>query len=140
MTWLRPIPQMSPENAPFYAALKEGTFVVPKCQACGNYNWTPYPACRTCQSTDQEWTRVSGKGELYTFTVIHKGPKTFTEDGPYVEAFMKLDEEPGALLVHGNLVGVPHDEIRIGMPLRIGYFDVPGHDMTLFQFERDDER
>jgi uncharacterized OB-fold protein len=138
MTWLKPVPQISPENAPFYEGLRQRSFLVPKCSGCGMYNWTPYPACRNCLSTDQKWEAVSGMGELYTFTEIHKGPKVFSEDGPYIEAFMKLEEGPRPILVHGNLAGVPHDQIKLGMKLKISYFDVPEYDITLYQFEAAD--
>lgn len=139
MSWIRPIPQMAPENTPFYEGLKAGQFLVPKCQSCGNYNWTPYPACRTCQSLDQKWVEVSGKGQLYTYTMIHKGPKTFMDEGPYVEAFMKLDEEPRALLVHGNLVGIEEKDITLGMRLKISYFTIPGYDIPFYRFEKDND-
>jgi len=34
---------------------------VPRCADCGDYNWVPYPACRSCQSERQEWTeRAAG--------------------------------------------------------------------------------
>ncbi|HSV83250.1 MAG TPA: OB-fold domain-containing protein [Ramlibacter sp.] len=134
MTWLRPLPTISPENAPFFAGLREHKFKVPRCLDCGDYNWTPYPACRSCLSTRQEWVQVSGKGTLHTFSVIHVGPKAFMQDGPYVWAFAKLVESPRPIIVMGNLVGCEHAAIRIDMPLRIEYHDVPGHDMTLYHF------
>ena len=135
MAWIRPLPTISPENTPFFDGLRKHKFNVLKCKSCGHYNWTPYPACRSCMSTDQEWVEVSGNGKLYTFTVVHVGPKAFTQDGPYVWAFMKLDEGPRPMIVMGNLVGVPHDQIKIDMPVKIGYHDIPGYDMTLYHFE-----
>jgi uncharacterized OB-fold protein len=66
---------------------------------------------------------------------MHTGPRAFTADGPYVWGFARLRESPRSLLVMGNLVGVDHDAVAIGMPVRIGYFDVPDHDLTLYHFE-----
>ena len=103
--------------------------------SCGDLNWTPYPACRSCLSIKQEWFEVSGKGTLYTYSVVHVGPKAFTQDGPYVFAFAKLIEGPRALIVMGNLVGCDPDSIKVDMPIRIGYSDVPEHDLTLYHFE-----
>ena len=37
--------------------LAQREFRVPKCRACGDWNWIPYPACRTCLSEDLEWRR-----------------------------------------------------------------------------------
>jgi uncharacterized protein len=139
MNWIRPLPAVSPENEPFFSGLRERKFKVPKCKSCGNFNWTPYPACRSCLSTTQEWVEVSGKGALHTFTVMHVGPKSFTNDGPYVFAFAKLQERPRPLLVMGNLVGCDVDAIEIDMPIKIGYHDVPGYDLTLYHFETDSD-
>jgi uncharacterized OB-fold protein len=134
-TYLRPLPAITPESEPFFAGLREHKFLVPKCQNCGHYNWTPYPACRSCLSTDQEWTEVSGRGTIYTFTEINVGAKAFMTDGPYVWAFAKLEEGPRPLIVMGNLLGVDHEQIEIDMPVKIGFHEVPGHDLTLYHFE-----
>ena len=135
MSWIRPLPTISADNKQFFDGLRARKFLVPKCQSCGHFNWTPYPACRSCLSTEQEWVEVSGKGTLYTYTVIHVGPKSFTQDGPYVFAFVKLAEGPRPLIVMGNLVGCDPDAIRIDMQVKIAYHDVPGYDMTLYHFE-----
>lgn len=135
MTWLRPLPTISQENEPFFAGLAQRKFHVLKCRGCGDLNWTPYPACRSCLSIEQEWFEVSGRGTLYTWTVVHTGPKAFTQDGPYVFAFARLVEGPRPLIVMGNLMGCDFDAIKADMPIRIAYRDVPGHDVTLYHFE-----
>lgn len=135
MTWVKPLPIVTPESQPFFDGLREHRFRVPRCRSCGSHNWTPYPACRTCLSTDQEWVDVSGRGSLYTFSVVHVGPRAFTQDGPYIWAFAKLEEQPGPLIVMGNLIGLDHDAVEIDMPIKIGYHDVPDHDLTLYHFE-----
>ena len=48
--YLKPLPEVRPENKPFFDALKNHQFVVPRCDDCGDYNWVPYPACRSCLS------------------------------------------------------------------------------------------
>lgn len=45
--YLKPLPAISPAHQPFFDALRNHQFVVPKCDNCGDYNWVPYPACRT---------------------------------------------------------------------------------------------
>ena len=94
----------------------------------------PYPACRTCLSENQEWTEVSGDAHVYTFTVVHRGPGAFNADVPYAIVLGKLVEEPRSCLVLANLVGTPVDEISVGMPIKIGYEDIPGEDVTLWRW------
>lgn len=134
MPYLKPLPTTTEDNRPFWEGLKRREFLVPKCQDCGDYNWTPYPACRSCLSTNQEWTKVSGEGTIYTFTVVHRGPPAFTAEGPYVIAFMELKEQPRPLLVMGNMINCNPDDIKIGMPVKIAYEDIPDEDITLWRF------
>lgn len=132
--YLKPLPDITEQNRPFWDALKERRFVVPKCQSCGDYNWVPYPACRSCLSEDQEWTEVSGEATIYSYTVVHRGPGAFQDDVPYVIALAKLVEQPRPMLVMGNLVGTPPEGVRIGQSVRIAYHDIPGEDVTMWHF------
>ena len=90
--YLKPLPAVSPAHQPFFDALRNHQFVVPKCDNCGDYNWVPYPACRSCMSERQTWTPVSGDATLYTFTVCHRGPGAFNAEVPYVIALGELAE------------------------------------------------
>jgi uncharacterized OB-fold protein len=54
---------------------------------------------------------------------------------PYVVAIAKLAEQPRSLLVLANMVSdVAPDDLRIGMPVRIVYEDIPGEDFTMYKF------
>jgi uncharacterized OB-fold protein len=132
--YLKPLPVPSALNRPFWEALRDHRFVVPRCRDCGDYNWLPYPACRSCQSEDQPWTEISGHGHVYSFTVVHRGPGAFDAEVPYVMALGQLDERPRPCDVLANLVGIDPDRIEIGLPLQIGYVEVPGEDITLYQW------
>jgi uncharacterized protein len=132
--YLKPLPDITEQNRPFWDALRQRRFVVPRCNSCGDYNWVPYPACRTCLSEDQSWVQVSGEATIYSYTVVHRGPGVFQDDVPYVVALAKLVERPRPMLVMGNVVGVPADSVRIGQSVRIGYHDIPGEEVTLWHF------
>jgi uncharacterized OB-fold protein len=133
--YLRPLPEQNAFNQPLWQATKRHQFVVPKCDDCGDWNWIPYPACRTCLSERQTWTPVSGRGSLMTYSIVHRGPPAFGRD-PYVTALIELEERPRSIVVLGNIVDTPHDEIAIGMPLRIVFEDIPGEDITLWRFTK----
>jgi uncharacterized OB-fold protein len=132
--YLKPLPIISDLNRPFWDALADHEFRVPRCADCGDYNWVPYPACRSCLSERQVWTQVSGDATVFSFTVVHRGPGAFGADVPYVLALGQLVEQPRACNVLANLVGVDTEEVRIGMPIRIGYVDIPDQDVTMYQW------
>jgi uncharacterized OB-fold protein len=133
MPYLRPLPAISDVNRPFWDALKDNKFLVPKCADCGDYNWTPYPACRSCLSTNQEWTEVSGRGTVYTFTAVYRGLPTF--DTPHIWAHIELDEKPRAMTVLSNIIECEPEDCYIGMPVKVVYEPIPEHDLVLYKFE-----
>ena len=132
--YLKPLPQVTEANREFFAGLKRREFLVPTCDQCGDYNWVPYPACRSCLSENQTWTRVSGEATVYTYSVIYRGPGAFDAEVPYVVVLGELTERPRPCLVLGNLVGTDPDRIRVGMPIQIAYQDIPGEDITLWRW------
>jgi len=134
MPYRKPLPAIADDNKPFLDGLRRHRFLVPKCGACGDYSWIPHPACRSCLSEDLTWTPVSGDATVYSFTIAHRGPGAFALDVPYAIVLGELVEQPRPCLVVGNLVGALPGVLEIGMPIRIGYHDVPEHDATLWHW------
>jgi uncharacterized OB-fold protein len=132
--YLKPLPQVTEQNRPFWDGLQRHEFLVPKCRDCGDYNWAPYPACRSCLSENQEWTKVSGDGEIYTYTIIERGHGQFNDEAPYAFIVVKLAESPRDLLVIGNTRGIPNEDIKIGLPVKIVFEDIPDEDITMWRF------
>ncbi len=58
--------------------------------------------------------KLSGKGEVITYSIIHVGPSGFDEQTPYPIAIIKLEEGPQ---ITAQIVDCPLDEIKIGMKL-----------------------
>jgi uncharacterized OB-fold protein len=118
-------------HLPFWEALKRHELSLQKCEDCGTLRYIPAELCPRCQSEHSAWTPVSGKGQVYTYTVIHRGPTpAYQADAPYVIAHVELDEGPRLI---SNLVGCAPGEVRIGMPVEVVYEDV-SEDWTLFRF------
>jgi uncharacterized OB-fold protein len=132
--YLKPLPQISDLNRPFWDGVRAQEFRVPRCRDCGDYNWLPYPACRSCLSERQIWTVVSGDATVFSFTVVHRGPGAFNADVPYVLALGQLIEAPRKCNVLATLVGADPDEVHIDMPIKIGYVDIPSEGITMYQW------
>ena len=132
--YLKPLPAISELNAPFWEGLRQHEFRVPVCAECHQYNWVPYPACRTCYSERLVWTPVSGRATVWSFTVVYRGPGAFGLDVPYVMCLGQLDEQPRACNVLSILSDVDPDDVTIGMPIEIGYIDIPSEDITMYEW------
>ena len=94
----KPIPEITPLNQPFWDGTKAGKLMIQKCQDCGTWVFCPRPVCGDCASDKLEWVEVSGKGKIFSFTVIREvvgqALRGFAPDIPYVTAWIDLDEGP----------------------------------------------
>ncbi len=103
-------PVMTAETQAFWNAAREGRFMVPICAACGRTYWYPRAICPFCASDKVEWREASGKGSIYTFSVIRRAKE------PYVIAHVTLAEGPTMLT---NIVDCDFDKLRIGQPVAV---------------------
>jgi uncharacterized OB-fold protein len=131
-----PIPQADEESAPFFEGARRHELMLMRCRSCGAWRLPSRPRCPDCWSTDTEWARASGRAKLYSFGIMHqKLHPQFAEQGPYEFALVELDEGPRII---SNVVGVPADELRVGMPLAVVFDDV-ADDATIVRFTRADD-
>lgn len=132
--YTKPVPNPADPDLtePFWQATKEHHMVIPRCPRCERYFWFPRQICPRCLQDGWEWTPVSGKGRLYSWTVVRQPQNPiFNDDVPYAFAMVRLDE--GVDLV-ANMVGIGIDELRVDMPVEATYDDVTP-DWTLFRFK-----
>ena len=66
----------------------EGKFLLRKCTACGEAHCYPRTLCPFCFSDKTEWVEASGKGTIYTYSVMRRAPV------PYAIAYVTLAEGP----------------------------------------------
>jgi uncharacterized OB-fold protein len=59
--------------------------------------------------------KLSGRGEVYSYTVVTEAPEGYTEYAPYVLAVVQLEEGPRLTAQLTDLEGEPH----IGMPVEM---------------------
>jgi uncharacterized OB-fold protein len=129
----RPVPEVSPILAPFFAAARERRLVVQRCAGCHALRFPPRELCSTCLATDATWETVSGRGEIFSYNVMHQiYHPGFANEVPYAVVVVKLAEGPK---MTSNLVDCPLDEITIGMPVEVVFDDI-SPDVTLPKFRR----
>ncbi|MFM8305157.1 MAG: Zn-ribbon domain-containing OB-fold protein [Actinomycetota bacterium] len=111
-------------TAPFWAAAAEHRLVVPRCTSCGTYRFPPSAFCYACRAQDVEWVEQSGRGTLYSYTVIrHPILPEVSDSVPYIPAVVELPDTGGVRLV-ANLVDVRPSEVRFGMDLLLVWRNV----------------
>jgi uncharacterized protein len=116
----RLLPDPSPESKPFWDACLEGRLIVQRCTSCGEVNWFPRALCRSCSSSSLSWEPASGKGTVYTFSVVSRTSEVGIAT-PYVLALVDLDEGP-RLMTH--VVDCPLDRLSIDMRVEVRFVRV----------------
>ena len=124
-----PLPAPSPLSQPFWDGTREGRLLLQRCNDCGAYRWTPQHLCRDCHSEEYAWVETSGRGTLYSWSVVHRPPLPAFAPG-YVLAVVELDEGP---LMLSNLVDCEPDAVAIGMPVEV-VFERASDEITLYRF------
>jgi len=103
-------PPVNPETQPFWDATAEGKLLYKKCTACGEPHFYPRPHCPFCFSDKVEWQEASGRGTVYTYSVMRRAPV------PYAIAYVTLAEGPTMMT---NIVDCDLDALRIGQPVQL---------------------
>jgi uncharacterized protein len=103
-------PVVNPESRPFWNAARAGRFMIPVCTACGKAHWYPRAICPFCANDKVEWREASGKGTIYTFSVMRR-----VKD-PYVIAHVTLAEGPTMLT---NIVDCDFAKVHIGQSVAV---------------------
>jgi len=111
-----PSPPVTLETKPYWDAAAQGRLVLPRCEACETVIWYPRSFCPACGSTAVSWIDAAGTGSVYSHTVVRKGQGAYREAGPYVVAYVELDEGPRVMT---NVVGCDPDNVEIGMRVEV---------------------
>ena len=114
-----PPPLADAITLPFWEAAAEHRLVVQRCTACGRTRLPPAPLCAECHSTDSDWKPLSGRGEVYTYTVAYR-PIAAGQPLPTVIAVIALEDSEGLRMI-SNLVDSDPDEVAIGAPVELAW-------------------
>ncbi|HWO93311.1 MAG TPA: Zn-ribbon domain-containing OB-fold protein [Dehalococcoidia bacterium] len=131
--YTKPLPRpLNPQaSGPFWDGAKRHELMMPHCRTCDSLFFYPREACPMCLSPDIDWTRASGRGRLYSYTVIYQpAHPAFAADAPYIYALVQLDEGPRMI---SNLVDCAPEAAYVDMPLEAVFDDVTP-EVTLVKF------
>lgn len=118
----KPLPVVDKDTQPFWEYTRKHELRVQKCLACGKLYYPVSPICPRCLSMEFEWTKLTGKGEVYSFIVVHRRYHPgFASEIPYVVAIIRTEE---GIRMLSNVVGCKPEAVRIGMPVEVVFDDV----------------
>jgi acetyl-CoA acetyltransferase/uncharacterized OB-fold protein len=115
----RPVPAPAIDTDFFWASGCDGVLRIQSCAACGALRHPPGPRCPDCGSNDSDVTAVSGRAVVAATTVNHQlWSAAFPP--PYNVSIVELEEDPRVRLMT-NVVGLPADEVRVGMAVQVRF-------------------
>ncbi len=81
-----------------------------------------------------EWREVSGKGEVFTFTIARRAREPFRGHEPFFIVLVTLDE---GVNVMANVVNCSLEEMKIGLRMKPYWHPLPdGTNMLMFEPDR----
>jgi len=124
-------PTTDGDSEAWWAAIRDHTLMVNSCRSCGRKSLYVRPFCPHCWSEEVELTPASGRGRLYTWSVVHQNAAPFDARTPYVVAMVDLEEGPRVMTVVQNC---PVEDLQADMDLIITFRD-DEDDFTVPVFE-----
>lgn len=128
----RPLPPERSFSRPYWEATREKRLVIQYDRAAAAYQFYPRPtSIYTGRRGDLEWREVSGKGAVFSYTVVRRARPPFRDKEPYVVAMITLDE---GVNVMSNLIHCTQDQLATGLRVR-PYWEplADGRHLLLFQ-------
>jgi len=130
----RPLPRTDePDTAAFWAATRDKKLTFPRCRDCGAMVFYPRRHCTSCLGSNLETIEASGRGKVYTYSVIRQSYHPFYRTRvPYAVAWVDLEEGPRILT---NVVGVddPSSDVTIGIDVDLVWEEYEEVNVPLFK-------
>jgi uncharacterized OB-fold protein len=127
----KPLPVITDLNKEFWQSARKGELRLQTCRSCGHIRNPISEICPKCLSEDFEWTKLSGKGTVFSFVTFHQVyHPAYKGDVPYNVSIIQLDEGPRMI---SNVVGVPPSDVAVGQKVEV-LFDHVSDECTIPRF------
>ena len=121
------------DNIEHYRALAERRLVFNRCDGCGYWIYPHRPLCPRCLTWEITPTEVSGRGRVFTYTLLHqlRDPSGFLGQ-PLIAAAVELEEQAG-LRYLSRIVGCTRDQLKLDMPVTLAWITQDGRPAPVFE-------
>ena len=103
-------PEPTVGTEPYWEGARAGKLLIRHCTACDRVHHYPRGLCPYCFSDKLDWKQASGKGKVYTYSVMRRAPE------PYVIAYVTLEEGVSMMT---NIVDCDFDKLKIDQPVKV---------------------
>jgi len=126
-----PLPALEGLAGEFYAHCGRGELRFQRCRDCGAWRHVPREMCAGCGSWRWEWARSSGRGRVFSWTVVVRAlHPAFRDACPYAPAVIEMDE--GVRIV-SQVTDCPPERLAIDLPVEV-VFEAAAGGVTLPKF------
>ncbi|MFK8847960.1 bifunctional MaoC family dehydratase N-terminal/OB-fold nucleic acid binding domain-containing protein [Streptomyces sp. Ac-502] len=112
-----PRPVINRDNAGFWDGVAGHKLLIQRCTDCATLRFPWLPGCNHCGGDGWDTVEAAGRGTVFSYVVMHHPPFP-AFDPPYAVGLVELAE--GVRMVAG-VVGVPPEEVRVGMSVRLEF-------------------
>ena len=124
----RPYPRPDRDSAPFWEAQRRHELRFRRCADCGAFRYPLTLLCPACRSFDFEWVASSGRGTVYSYTIVHhQTHPAFAV--PYTIVLAEMEEGPRVV---AQLRAPEGTAVGIGIPVRVEWEDYPEQPLPVF--------
>lgn len=129
----RPLPELEGLSGDFYGYCRDRELRFQRCSDCGQWRHVPREMCAECGSWNWEWERSSGRGRVFTWTVVARALHPAFQDAcPYAPVVIEMEE---GVRVLSEMTDCAPEELEIDLPVEVVFEDV-NEDVTLPKFRR----
>jgi uncharacterized OB-fold protein len=118
------------DSRPYWVGLQQGELRIQRCSSCAQAVFYPRALCPHCFSDQLSWIKASGKGTIYSYTVVHQAFGSFAADIPFTIAIVELEE---GVRMMTRIITAPHEQVTIGATVQVT-FENMGEDLVLPYF------
>ncbi len=88
-----------------------------KCETCGKHFFPTRNICPKCRRKGKIVEKTfSGKGKVYSYSLVNVPPEGFELEAPYILALIELEE---GTLVTSQVVDCKPEDVQIGTPVEM---------------------
>src|SRR5690606_16878272 len=109
----------------------QGVFEIQRCCECSRHIFFPRVLCPHCGSESTDWVQPSGRGEVYSFSIVRRKPEA---GGDYNVVLVDLEEGVRVMSRIANLDGA---EVRIGQRVQARVDMLEGKGVLVFDAVED---
>lgn len=132
-TYRLPLPELDGLHGEFFAHCKDHALHFQRCDECQTFRHVPREMCAECGSWNWSWQPSSGRGRVFTWTVVARPMHpAFVDACPYAPVVVEMEE--GVRLL-SEVIDVDPADLEIDMAVEIEYDDVTD-EVTLPKFKK----